>query len=170
VRRTVPGFCPRSELAELNIDPGWLCFEITETSAIANLGRAIEVITRLKDRGCRIALDDFGSGVSSFSYLKNLPVDLVKMDGDFVRDIRGNATNLALVEAINRVGHVMGIQTVAEYVEDRRTAVLLRRLGVDFGQGYGIHQPTPLRQALATLEAQTSAFTPIPERQVVARQ
>lgn len=159
-----------NQLAELNIDPGWLCFEITETSAIANLGRAIEVITRLKDRGCRIALDDFGSGVSSFAYLKNLPVDLVKMDGDFVRDIRGNATNLALVEAINRVGHVMGIQTVAEYVEDRRTAVLLRRLGVDFGQGYGIHQPTPLRQALATLEAQTHDFAPIPERQVIARQ
>lgn len=158
-----------NEMAELNIDPGWLCFEITETSAIANLGRAIEVITRLKDRGCRIALDDFGSGVSSFAYLKNLPVDLVKMDGDFVRDIRGNETNLALVEAINRVGHVMGIQTVAEYVEDRRTAVLLRRLGVDFGQGYGIHQPTPLRQALATLEAQTNDFTPIPKRQVAAR-
>jgi diguanylate cyclase (GGDEF)-like protein/PAS domain S-box-containing protein len=143
-----------SELEEQDIDPGWLCFEITETSAIANLGRAIEVITRLKDRGCRIALDDFGSGVSSFSYLKNLPVDLVKMDGDFVRDIRGNDTNLALVEAINRVGHVMGIQTVAEYVEDRRTAVLLRRLGVDFGQGYGIHRPMPLREALAELSAQ----------------
>ena len=140
------------------IDPAWLCFEVTETSAIANLTRAIEVITRLKDRGCRIALDDFGSGVSSFAYLKNLPVDLVKMDGDFVRDIRGNDTNLALVEAINRVGHVMGIQTVAEYVEDRRTAVLLRRLGVDYGQGYGIQRPIPLREALARLAQPDSSL------------
>ena len=148
------------ELESRNINPGWLCFEITETSAIANLGRAVEVITRLKDRGCRIALDDFGSGVSSFSYLKNLPVDLVKMDGDFVRDIVGNATNLALVEAINRVGHVMGIQTVAEYVEDRRTAVLLRRLGVDFGQGYGIHRPAPLSEALDELAARTRRSGP----------
>lgn len=148
-----------TELDDHGIDPTWLCFEITETSAIANLARAIEVIARLKDRGCRIALDDFGSGVSSFAYLKNLPVDLVKMDGDFVRDIRGNDTNLALVEAINRVGHVMGIQTVAEYVEDRRTAVLLRRLGVDFGQGYGIHRPAPLQEALLELEARRGKST-----------
>lgn len=144
------------EIDSQGIEPAWLCFEVTETSAIANLGRAIEVIARLKDRGCRIALDDFGSGVSSFAYLKNLPVDLVKMDGDFVRDIRGNATNLALVEAINRVGHVMGIQTVAEYVEDRRTAVLLRRLGVDYGQGYGIQRPIPLAEALSGLSSTVS--------------
>jgi diguanylate cyclase (GGDEF)-like protein len=145
-----------------HIDPTWLCFEVTETSAIANLARAIDVITRLKDRGCRIALDDFGSGVSSFAYLKNLPVDLVKMDGNFVRDIRTNETNLALVEAINRVGHVMGIQTVAEYVEDRRTAVLLRRLGVDYGQGYGIRKPVPLIQALGELQGEDTegAVTP----------
>jgi diguanylate cyclase (GGDEF)-like protein/PAS domain S-box-containing protein len=141
-------------LEQHHIDPTWLCFEVTETSAIANLTSAIEVITRLKDRGCRIALDDFGSGVSSFAYLKNLPVDLVKMDGGFVHDIRKNDTNLALVEAINRVGHVMGIQTVAEYVEDRRTAVLLRRLGVDYGQGYGIRRPVPLIEALAELNEQ----------------
>jgi diguanylate cyclase (GGDEF)-like protein/PAS domain S-box-containing protein len=156
------GFVLQS-LEQYRIDPTWLCFEVTETSAIANLARAIDVITRLKDRGCRIALDDFGSGVSSFAYLKNLPVDLVKMDGDFVRDIRGNDVNLALVEAINRVGHVMGIQTVAEYVEDRRTAVLLRRLGVDFGQGYGIQRPIQLEQALHGLAL------PVAVRQAASR-
>ena len=145
------------QLKDSAIDPAWLCFEITETSAIANLARAIEVITHLKDQGCRFALDDFGSGVSSFAYLKNLPVDLVKIDGAFVRDIQLNEINLALVTAINQVGHVMGIRTVAEYVENRKIAVLLRKLGVDFGQGFGIHAPAPLSEALLELNGDSAA-------------
>ena len=137
-------------LDQSSLDPGMICFEITETSAIANLARAMEFITRLRDRGCRFALDDFGSGVSSFAYLKNLPVDIVKIDGTFVRDIQENEINLALVEAINRVGHVMGIRTVAEYVENLEIVRLLQELGVDYGQGFGIHEPVPLTEALGT--------------------
>ena len=122
-----------------------ICFEVTETAAIANLTRAMRFISILKGLGCRFSLDDFGSGMSSFAYLKNLQVDSVKIDGAFVRDMVTDAVDHAMVEAINRIGHVMGIQTVAEFVENDAILEKLRLLGVDYAQGYGIHKPAPLQ-------------------------
>lgn len=122
-----------------------ICFEVTETAAIANLSRAMRFISILKGLGCRFSLDDFGSGMSSFAYLKNLQVDSVKIDGAFVRDMVTDAVDHAMVEAINRIGHVMGIQTVAEFVENDAILEQLRQLGVDYAQGYGIHKPAPLQ-------------------------
>jgi diguanylate cyclase (GGDEF)-like protein/PAS domain S-box-containing protein len=118
-----------------------ICFEITETAAIANLRRASRFIRMLKARGCRFALDDFGSGLSSFAYLKNLEVDYLKIDGGFVRDIATDPIDRAMVEAINSVGHVMRIRTIAEFVENGDILAVLGELGVDYAQGYGISRP-----------------------------
>lgn len=132
------------QFTEFNVAPQRICFEITETSVIANLIRAQEFMTKLKALGCRFALDDFGSGLSSFAYLKALPVDYLKIDGVFIRDIANNPINRAMVKAINEVGHVMGLSTVAEYVEDDATLAVVRELGVDYGQGYAIGVLRPL--------------------------
>jgi len=132
------------ELAEAGLAPERLCFEITETAAIANFQRASQFVTRLRAMGCRFALDDFGSGLSSFGYLKSLPVDYLKIDGRFVRDIVDDRTDRTMVEAVNRIGHVMGKQTIAEFVENDAILALLRELGVDYAQGYGIAMPQPV--------------------------
>ncbi len=129
----------RDQFAIYGMPPCAVCFEITETAAIANLGQAVRLIGELKKLGCRFALDDFGSGMSSFAYLKNLDVDYLKIDGALVRDM----VDFAMVEAINRVGHVMGLQTIAEFVENDAILAKLRELGVDYAQGYGLHQPEP---------------------------
>ncbi|MDP3583679.1 MAG: EAL domain-containing protein, partial [Thiobacillus sp.] len=121
-----------------------LCFEITETAAIGNLAVVNEFIGAMREFGCRFALDDFGSGLSSFTYLKNLKVDYLKIDGAFVRDITTNAIDRAMVEAIHRIGHQMGLKTVAEYVEADATLAMLREIGVDYAQGNGLHAPEPL--------------------------
>ena len=126
------------------IAPEQLCFEITETAVIANLPKAQVFMRQLKTLGCRFSLDDFGSGFSSFGYLKALPVDYLKIDGVFVRDIATNAINRAMVKAINEVGHVMGLQTVAEYVEDEATLAVIRELGIDYAQGYAVGGLRPL--------------------------
>lgn len=131
-----------------NIDARRLCFEITETAAITNLSRAQQFIHTLKARGCRFALDDFGSGLSSFGYLKNLPVDYLKIDGSFVRGIGKDNVDRALVEAINQIGHVLGIETVAEYVDNDAALNVLRKMGVDYGQGVAIAEPAPLEELL----------------------
>ncbi|MFV1982352.1 MAG: EAL domain-containing protein [Thiohalomonadales bacterium] len=133
-----------SEIKINNINPNQLCFEITETSAIINLARAMDFISSLKNIGCKFALDDFGSGLSSFAYLKNLPVDYLKIDGGFIRDIIDDPMDLAFVESINQIGHVMGIQTIAEFVENEQIFNLLKKIGIDYAQGYSLSHPTPL--------------------------
>lgn len=125
-----------------------ICFEITETAAITNFGQAMQFIKTVKTFGCLLALDDFGSGMSSFAYLKNLPVDFLKIDGKFVEDMHDDPTAQAIVEAINSVGHVMGIKTIAEYVNTPELRKRLWEIGVDYVQGFGIAQPEPFIPAM----------------------
>ncbi|MCB1920947.1 MAG: EAL domain-containing protein [Candidatus Competibacteraceae bacterium] len=127
-----------------------ICFEITETAAIANLSSALHFIHTLKDIGCRFALDDFGSGFSSFAYLKKLPVDFLKIDGMFVQDIIEDPVSLAMVNSINEIGHVMGMETIAEFVKDDRVLDKLRTIGVNYAQGYGVGKPQPLSDLAAS--------------------
>jgi EAL domain-containing protein (putative c-di-GMP-specific phosphodiesterase class I) len=129
---------------ETRVPADKICFEITETAVVSNLVRAREFIDRLKQLGCSFALDDFGSGFSSFSYLKNLPVDYLKIDGAFVKDIAENPIDLAIVRAINEIGQVLSKKTIAEFVENNCTLETLRTIGVDYAQGYGISRPQPL--------------------------
>ena len=126
------------------VSPSRLCFEITETASIANLARARQFITALKEVGCRFVLDDFGSGVSSFAYLRSLPVDFLKIDGESVRHLSSDPVQHALVQSIHQVGHLMGLVTIAESVEDEETWEALRAMGVDYGQGYWLGMPEPL--------------------------
>jgi diguanylate cyclase (GGDEF)-like protein len=128
-----------------------LCFEITETAAIGNLVTVNEFIEAMREFGCSFALDDFGSGLSSFTYLKNLKVDYLKIDGAFIRDITHNPIDRSMVEAINTIGHLMGLKTVAEYVETPQTLALLREIGVDYVQGNGVHSPEPLSKLCGSI-------------------
>jgi len=121
-----------------------ICFEITETTAVTNLAAAKHFISTLRDLGCSFALDDFGAGMSSFTYLKNLDVDYVKIDGSFVRNMVHDPIDHATVKAINSIAHSMGKQTVAEFVVDNATADVLKDLKVDFGQGFALDKPKPL--------------------------
>jgi|GEM_PF-732095 len=127
-----------------DIDPGKFCFEVTETAAIANLTYATNFIKQLKQMGARFALDDFGSGLSSFAYLKNLPVDYLKIDGLFVQDVLVDPIDLAMVRSINEIGHVMGKKTIAEFVENQEILEVMRAEGIDYVQGYGIAKPAPM--------------------------
>jgi EAL domain-containing protein (putative c-di-GMP-specific phosphodiesterase class I) len=132
------------QFSSLRIPAGKICFEITETAAIANLVKASNFISTLNEIGCSFALDDFGSGMSSFAYLKKLPVDFLKIEGMFVRDIGSDPVDFAMVKSINELGHAMGKRTIAEFVESREIMEKLLEIGVDYVQGYGIARPEPL--------------------------
>lgn len=126
----------------------FICFEITETAAIANMSRAIEFIANVKQMGCKFSLDDFGSGLSSFSYLKNMPVDNLKIDGVFIRDIHIDPINKAFVESIHNIGKMMGIKSTAEYVESEEILNCVKAIGIDYAQGYHIAKPAPIKTLL----------------------
>jgi diguanylate cyclase (GGDEF)-like protein len=131
------------------VPPHKICFEITETAAVARLNDAVRFINELRAAGFRFALDDFGSGLSSFGYLKNLPVDYIKIDGQFVRQIDTDEVDRAMVRCINEVAKIMGKQTIAEYVDSARILAQLREIGVDFAQGYHVARPCPVQELLA---------------------
>ncbi len=133
-----------TELGNLELTEGSMCFEITETAAIANLGNVVHFMRELKTRGCRFALDDFGSGLSSFMYLKTLPVDYLKIDGQFVENVARDPIDRSMVEAISQVGRAMGILTIAERVESAEVLLELGRLGIAFAQGFHIAVPRPV--------------------------
>ena len=137
-----------AQIDEFKIDASKVCFEITETAAISNLSTATSFISRLKELGCRFALDDFGSGLSSFAYLKNLPVDYLKIDGMFVKDMVDDRIDHAMVKSINDIGHVMGMKTIAEFVENDAIKAKLVEIGIDYVQGYGIEKPQPFIEIL----------------------
>lgn len=133
---------------ETGIEPSKICFEITETAAISNLARCTDFLRELRYLGCRFSLDDFGTGLSSFSYLKHLPVDYLKIDGSFIRDIATSTADYGLVKTINEIGHFLGKETVAEFVENQEVLNHLREIGLDFAQGFGIERPRPLKDIL----------------------
>ncbi|MBD3669785.1 MAG: EAL domain-containing protein [Gammaproteobacteria bacterium] len=141
---------------ERGIDPAQICFEITETAAITNLSLAMGFIAEVKRLGASFALDDFGSGLSSFNYLKNLDVDYIKIDGAFVRDIDKDLVSYTMVESICHVGRVMGLKTIAEFVENDAILQKLSDLGVDYVQGYGIHRPQALGQLFQAMADSSS--------------
>jgi EAL domain-containing protein (putative c-di-GMP-specific phosphodiesterase class I) len=132
------------EIRRHGLAPSSFCFEITETAAIQNYAAATRFIKRLKNDGFTFALDDFGSGFSSFGYLKNLPVDYLKIDGSFVQTIDESLVSYTMVESINSIGHVMGIKTIAEFVKNPEIKRKLIEIGVDYAQGYHIAEPVPL--------------------------
>ena len=137
-----------SKIQHFNIEPRKLCFEITETAAISNFASASAFIARLKGLGCHFALDDFGSGLSSFGYLKSLPVDYLKIDGMFVKDMIDDPIDRSMVKSINDIGHIMGMETIAEFVESDDIREMLKEIGVDFAQGYGIGKPQPFLELI----------------------
>ncbi|QKE62770.1 EAL domain-containing protein [Aquipseudomonas campi] len=139
----------REQFASQPVPPQMICFEITETTAITNLAEATRFIGELQGLGCRFSLDDFCAGMSSFMYLKHLPVDYLKIDGSFVRDMLEDPIDRAMVEVINHIGHVMGKLTIAEFVESEEILQALREIGVDYAQGYVIARPQPF--ALSSL-------------------
>ena len=123
------------------VPPQKLCFELTETETIANLSAASEFMDKLANIGCRFVLDNFGAGLSSFAYLKDLPVDFLKIDGRLVRDMLDDQIDFTMVRAINEVGQSLGKQTIAEFVENDILLEAVREIGVDFAQGYAIEKP-----------------------------
>lgn len=138
----------QNSLQQAHIPCAKICFEITETAAISQIQVAQQFIHTLSEMGCQFSLDDFGSGLSSFAYLRTLNVDILKIDGQFVRDIETNPINLAMVKSIHEIAHLMGKRTVAEFVENAAILEKIRAIGIDYGQGYGLGRPMPIQQLL----------------------
>ncbi|MCH8503996.1 MAG: EAL domain-containing protein [Ectothiorhodospiraceae bacterium] len=147
---TDPGFLPfLVDLIDKSaLPPNRLCFELTETAAVTHLEAAIQVLRQLRDMGCMVALDDFGSGLSSFNYLKNFPVHFVKIDGSFIRALLDSPADRAIVESIHGLAHKLGVRTVAECVESEELLEAVQAIGIDCAQGFGIHRPEPLSSML----------------------
>jgi len=143
-----------TELKSTGVPAARIGFEITETAAVTNMSSALRLMSTLKQLGCRFALDDFGSGVSSFSYLKNMPVDALKIDGAFIANLPDDKIDLAMVNSVNQVAHAMGIETIAEYVENDMIRDTLVDLGVNYGQGYVLARPAPLVDLLRETTSQ----------------
>ncbi|ORU93977.1 MAG: hypothetical protein A6F70_07170 [Cycloclasticus sp. symbiont of Bathymodiolus heckerae] len=133
--------CIKESLETFAVPPNHICFEITETAAMNNMQQAFEFIKSLKEIGCSFALDGFGSGLSSYGYLQNIPVDYVKIDGRFVKDIVNNPIDAAMVSSINEIAHLMGKKTIAEFVENDAIAEKLRGIGVNYVQGQAFGKP-----------------------------
>jgi diguanylate cyclase (GGDEF)-like protein/PAS domain S-box-containing protein len=150
----------REQFASQPVPPRMICFEITETTAITNLAEATRFIGELKGLGCRFSLDDFCAGMSSFMYLKHLPVDYLKIDGSFVRDLLEDPIDRAMVEVINHIGHVMGKLTIAEFVESAEILQALREIGVDYAQGYVVTRPQPFAVLAAALAQELAVPAP----------
>jgi diguanylate cyclase (GGDEF)-like protein/PAS domain S-box-containing protein len=146
----------REQFERFSLPSNRVCFEITETAAIGNLDRAARFIDELRKFGVLFSLDDFGAGMSSFGYLKHLPVDFLKIDGGFVKDMAVDPIDRAMVEAINNVGHVMGKKTIAEFVDSAKVMEALREVGVDFAQGYWVAKPVPFEPRLKKVVASAS--------------
>jgi diguanylate cyclase (GGDEF)-like protein len=144
-------------LEKTGTSPSTLCFEITETAAISNFSRAAQFISRFRELGCRFALDDFGAGLSSFAYLKSLPVDYLKIDGAFVRESGRDPVDLAAVDAAARLARAVGAKTIAECVESRETMERMRDLGIDFAQGHLFHVPEPYSALAARMDYPVAA-------------
>lgn len=142
----------REQFKEYELNAEQICFEVTETAAITNLASTVEFIKQLKQLGCKFALDDFGAGLSSFSYLKSLPVDYLKIDGGFVRDMLEDPMDAAIVAAVNNIGHVAGLITVAEFVENHEIMHALQEIGVDYAQGYALAKPAPIEELIINTE------------------
>lgn len=138
----------KENLKKNNIKPNKVCFEITETAAITNPELGLELLTKLQKLGCLIALDDFGTGLSSYEYLKQLPADILKIDGQFIKNMLQDPIDLAMVKSINEISHIMGKKTVGEYVENEATLKKMKDIGIDFAQGFYLDTPKPLRTIL----------------------
>lgn len=151
-----------AQAGKYRIDPACICFEVTETAVISEICKAQAFIESLRERGFRFALDDFGSGMASFGYLKHLPIDYLKIDGAFVRLMLSDRTDRAMVDSINKIGKVFGVPTIAEFVENDATRVMLRKMGVDYVQGYGVGLPVPLEDLLAGRRPHPSLATSPP--------
>lgn len=144
-----------NRLEATNIDAQKICFEITETAAILNFNHALKFIKELKNKGFRFALDDFGTGLSSFEYLKKMPVDFLKIDGIFIKEITENPIDYEFVKSINGIGHVMGMKTIAEFVENEEILEKLAEIGVDYAQGYGVGKPVPFKSLVKSISLST---------------
>ncbi|WP_330178146.1 EAL domain-containing protein [Candidatus Vondammii sp. HM_W22] len=135
----------------IRIPPERICFEITETAVVFSLGKAVRFIEELRGFGCRFVLDDFGTGISSFAYLKSLQVDYLEINGTFVRDILEDKLDFSMVRSINEIGHVMGKLTIAEFVKNERILQWMTEIEMDYAQDYGVARPAPLEQLLGGL-------------------
>lgn len=134
----------QKQLKRHKLPPDLLCFGMTETAVISNLAHGLEFIKGIRDKGARFALDDFGTGLGSFSCLKTIPVDYVKIDGGYTQGMQDNVVDYAIVEAINKIAHVVGLETIAPFIENEQTLDMLKSMGIDYAQGYGVEKPTPL--------------------------